>query len=168
MIFIEYTDERHMETTLLSYNDDITPEYIGEVIQYVNTLDEKPALIRKICFLIVETLQNVIHHSDKNENGNTFAYFELIKDDTYIIKTGNLITKEHTDDLDKKIKDVLVLTKSEVKEKITDTLANESFSEKGGAGIGLLSIKKRVNDGMLYEIEIFDGDYNMIHFEIKI
>ena len=67
MIFIEYTDERHMGTTLLSYNDDITPEYIEEVIQYVNTLDEKPALIRKICFLIVETLQNVIHHSDKNE-----------------------------------------------------------------------------------------------------
>ena len=157
-----------MRTTLLSYNDDITPEYIEEVIQYVNTLDEKPALIRKICFLIVEALQNVIHHSDKNENGNTFAYFELIKDDTYIIKTGNLITKERTDDLDKKIKDVLVLTESEVKEKITDTLTNESFSEKGGAGIGLLSIKKRVNDGMLYEIEIFDGDYNMIHFEIKI
>ena len=47
-------------------------------------------------------------------------------------------------------------------------MTNESFSEKGGAGIGLLSIKKRVNDGMLYEIEIFDGDYNMIHFEIKI
>ena len=77
MIFIEYTDERHMGTTLLSYNDDITPEYIEEVIQYVNTLDEKPALIRKICFLIVDiqsyllllsSVQNHLDYSTKNRN----------------------------------------------------------------------------------------------------
>ena len=157
-----------MENTLLSYEGNITAEYIDSVVEYVNTLDEKPALIRKICFLIVEVLQNIFHHSDKNEHGNTFAYFELIKDDCYIIKTGNLISKEKTEGLEKRLECVISSTEDEIKEKIFNNLNKEGFSEKGGAGIGLLSIRKRVNDGMTYNIEIFKGDYNMIHFEIRI
>ena len=157
-----------MEKTLLSYNGDITTEYIDSVVEYVNTLDEKPALIRKICFLIVETLQNVIHHSDKNENGNTFAYFELIKDDGYIIKTGNLISKDNTRELEKRLECVISSTEEEIKDKIKNRLMDENFTDKGGAGIGLLSIKKKVNEGMIYNIEYFLEKYNMIHFEIKI
>ena len=158
-----------MNNTLLSYHGNITPEYIDGVIQSVNTFDEKPALIRKICFLIVELLQNVVHHSDKDENGDTKSYFELIKnEDSYTIKTGNLISKEKTEELEKRMDCVLSSTDEEIKEKILNRLQNSEFSEKGGAGIGLLSIKKRTSEGMSYNIEVFEGDYNFIHFEIKI
>jgi hypothetical protein len=158
-----------MNNTLLSYHGNITPEYIDGVIQSVNTFDEKPALIRKICFLIVESLQNVVHHSDKDSNGDTKSYFELIKnEDSYTIKTGNLISKEKTEELEKRMDCVLSSTDEEIKEKILNRLQNSEFSEKGGAGIGLLSIKKRTSEGMSYNIEVFEGDYNFIHFEIKI
>ncbi len=158
-----------MNNTLLSYHGNITPEYIDGVIQSVNTFDEKPALLRKICFLIVESLQNVVHHSDKDSNGDTKSYFELIKnEDSYTIKTGNLISKEKTEELEKRMDCVLSSTDEEIKEKILNRLQNSEFSEKGGAGIGLLSIKKRTSEGMSYNIEVFEGDYNFIHFEIKI
>lgn len=158
-----------MNNTLLSHYGNITPEYIDGVIEVVNSFDEKPALIRKISFLIVESLQNVVHHSDKDSNGDTKSYFELIKnEDSYTIKTGNLISKEKTEDLEKRMDCVLSSTDEEIKEKILNRLQNSEFSEKGGAGIGLLSIKKRTSDGMSYNIEVFEGDYNFIHFEIKI
>ena len=157
-----------MEKTLLSYTGNINTEYIDSVVEYVNALDEKPTLIRKICFLIVEVLQNVIHHSDKNEHGSTFAYFELIKTDTYIIKTGNLILKERTEELEKRLQCVISSSEDEIKQKILNNLSKEGFTDKGGAGIGLLSIKKKVNEGMSYEIEYFLEKYNMIHFEIRI
>ena len=87
-----------MEKSLLQYSGNITQEYLDEVIDFVSKMDEKPTLIRKISFLIVEILQNVIHHSDKTPKGDTFAYFELLKnDETYIIKTGNLLLKEKTE-----------------------------------------------------------------------
>ena len=158
-----------MEKSLLQYSGNITQEYLDEVIDFVSKLDEKPTLIRKISFLIVESLQNVIHHSDKTPKGDTFAYFELLKnDETYTIKTGNLLLKEKTEELDKRLQFVTTSSEEEIKEKILNKLEQEGFSEKGGAGIGLLSIRKRVKEGMEYNIEYFKDNYNFIHFEIKI
>jgi len=158
-----------MENSLLYHSGNITQEYLDGVIEFVSKLEEKPALIRKISFLIVETLQNVIHHSDKTPSGETFAYFELLKNnEEYIIKTGNLLFKEKTEELEKRLQCVTTSSEEEIKEKIINKLEQEGFSEKGGAGIGLLSIRKRVKEGMEYNIEYFKDDYNFIHFEIKI
>ena len=158
-----------MENSLLYHSGNITQEYVDEVIEFVSKLEEKPALIRKISFLIVEVLQNIIHHSDKTPKGETFAYFELLKNgDNYIIKTGNLLLKEKTEELDKRLQCVTTSSEEQIKEKILNKLEQEGFSEKGGAGIGLLAIRKRVGDGMSYEIEYFKENYNFIHFEIKI
>ncbi len=158
-----------MRNSLLYLNQNFTQEDVDTVVKFIETMDEKSSLIRKISFLTVEIIQNIIHHSDKSSKGETFAYYELIKDgENYIIKTGNLITKENTEALEKRMNCVLSSTEEEIKEKILNRLQNSEFSEKGGAGIGLLSIKKRVNEGMSYEIEVFDGEYNFIHFEIKI
>jgi hypothetical protein len=158
-----------MKNSLLYLSQNFTQEDVDDVVKFIDTIDDKSATIRKISFLTVELLQNIIHHSDKNKKGETFAYYELIKDgENYIIKTGNLITKENTEGLEKRMNCVLSSTDEEIKEKILYRLQNEDFSEKGGAGIGLLSIKKRVSEGMSYNIEVFEGDYNFIHFEIKI
>jgi len=158
-----------MENSLLYKTQNFTSIDVDEVVKFIEEINEKPLLIRKICFLTVEILQNIIHHSDKNENGNTFAYYELIKEsNTYIIKSGNLISKEHTEEFEKQLQSVTGSTDEEIKEKINHKLKNEDFTDKGGSGIGLLSIKKRVGEGMNYEIEHFIGNYDMIHFEIKI
>lgn len=158
-----------MEKSLLYRNQNFTQTDVDEIVTFIETLNEKPTLLRKISFLTVETLQNIIHHSDKTEDGNTLSYFELLKEDNeYTIKTGNLISKENTDKLEKRLDYVTHLTEEEVKEKITNSLKNDNFSEKGGGNIGLLSIKKRTGDGMSYKIEIFKDNFNFIHFEIKI
>ena len=158
-----------MNNTLLYLSQNFTQEDVDDVVKFIDTIDDKSATIRKISFLTVELLQNIIHHSDKNKKGETFAYYELIKDgENYVIKTGNLITKENSEGLGKRMDCVLSSTDDEIKEKILNRLQNEDFSEKGGAGIGLLSIKKRVSEGMSYNIEVFEGEYNFIHFEIKI
>ena len=158
-----------MKNSLLYLSQNFTQSDVDDVVKFVETLNEKPALIRKISFLIVEVIQNIIHHSDKNPKGETFAYFELLKNDEgYEIKTGNLLLKEKTEDLDKRLQCVTTSTQDEIKEKIMTKLNDGDFSEKGGAGIGLLSIKKRTDRGMSYNIEYFKEDYNFIHFEIKI
>ena len=158
-----------MKNSLLYLSQNFTQEDVDGVLKFIETIDDKSTTIRKISFLTVELLQNIIHHSDKNKKGETFAYYELIKDgENYVIKTGNLISKEKTEDLEKRMDCVLSSTDEEIKEKILNRLQNSEFSEKGGAGIGLLSIKKRTGDGMSYNIEVFEGKYNFIHFEIKI
>jgi len=158
-----------MKKSLLYLSQNFTQTDVDGVVQFIETLNEKGPLIRKISFLTVEVIQNIIHHSDKTPKGETFAYFELLQEsDNYIIKSGNLLSKDKTEELEKRLQSVTNLTEEEIKETIIGKLENESFTEKGGAGIGLLSIKKRVKEGMDYTIEYFKEDYNFIHFEIKI
>ena len=158
-----------MNNSLLYLTQNFTQEDVDTAVKFIEELDEKSSLIRKISFLTVEIIQNIIHHSDKTPKGETFAYYELTKDgENYVIKTGNLITKENAERLEKRMNCILSSTDEEIKEKILNRLQNSEFSEKGGAGIGLLSIKKRASEGMSYNIEVFEGEYNFIHFEIKI
>ena len=64
-----------MKNSLLYLSQNFTQSDVDDVVKFVETLNEKPALIRKISFLIVEVIQNIIHHSDKNPKGEKFAYF---------------------------------------------------------------------------------------------
>lgn len=158
-----------MKMSLLYLSQNFTQSDVDSVVKFIETLDEKGTLIRKISFLTVEVIQNIIHHSDRTPKGETYGYFELLKEsDNYIIKSGNLISKENTEELEKRLQCIITSTEEEIKEKIMNRLEQESFTEKGGAGIGLLSIKKRVKEGMDYNIEYFQENYNFIHFEIKI
>ena len=54
-----------MKNSLLYLSQNFTQSDVDDVVKFVETLNEKPALIRKISFLIVEVIQNIIHHSDK-------------------------------------------------------------------------------------------------------
>jgi transcriptional regulator of heat shock response len=160
-----------MGKEIIYHSGNVLSQDVDRILSVIETKleGENKNIVKKILFLSVESLQNIIHHSDKNTKGETFAYFQLMKEnDYYLIKTGNLITKEKTEGLEKRLDCVLSSTDEEIKEKILNRLQNSEFSEKGGAGIGLLSIKKKVGEGMSYNVEIFEGDYNLIHFEIKI
>jgi transcriptional regulator of heat shock response len=160
-----------MGKEIIYHSGNVLSQDVDRIVSTIeNKLEgENKQVIKKILFLSVETLQNIIHHSDKNTKGETFAYFELIKEnDYYLIKTGNLITNETTQTLSDRLHSILQLNEDEVKENILEKISEPEFTDKGGAGIGLLSIHKKTNLGLNFEIEYFEGDYNFIHFEIKI
>jgi transcriptional regulator of heat shock response len=160
-----------MGKEIVYHSGNVSSQDVDRVLSVIETKleGENKNIVKKILFLSVESLQNIIHHSDKNTKGETLAYFELIKEnDYYLIKTGNLITNENTQTLSDRLHSILRLNENEVKQNILDQISESEFSDKGGAGIGLLSIHKKTNLGLNFEIEYFEGDYNFIHFEIKI
>lgn len=160
-----------MGKLIIYHSGNVLPEDVEIINQKIEDtlIGENKNIIKKILFLTVETLQNIIHHSDKDPKGNTFAYFELIKEsDSYLIKTGNLISNENTKTLSDRIHCILKMDEEKINESIRTKLVDCDFSEKGGAGIGLLSVQKKTKKGLNFEVEYFKGDYNFIHFEIKI
>ena len=160
-----------MGKEIVYHSGNVLSQDVDRILSVIETKleGENKNIVKKILFLSVELLQNIIHHSDKNTKGETFAYFELIKEnDYYLIKTGNLITNENTKILSDRLHCILSLCEEKLKESITNRMLDCEFSEKGGAGIGLLSIHQKTNLGLNFEIEYFEGDYNFIHFEIKI
>ena len=160
-----------MGKEIVYHSGNVLSQDVDRIVSTIETKleGETKQLIRRVSYTSIEFLQNIIHHSDKNSKGETFAYFELIKEnDYYLIKTGNLITNENTKILSDRLHCILSLCEEKLKESITNRMLDCEFSEKGGAGIGLLSIHQKTNLGLNFEIEYFEGDYNFIHFEIKI
>jgi transcriptional regulator of heat shock response len=160
-----------MGKEIVYHSGNVSSQDVDRVLSVIETKleGENKNIVKKILFLSVETLQNIIHHSDKNTKGETLSYFELIKEnDYYSIKTGNLITNENTQTLSDRLHCILSLCEEKIKESISNRMSDCEFSDKGGAGIGLLSIHKKTHLGLNFEIEYFEGDYNFIHFEIKI
>lgn len=160
-----------MGKLIIYHSGNVLPKDVEKITQRIETslVEENKNITKKILFLTVETLQNIIHHSDKDLSGNTFAYFELIQEyDYYTIKSGNLITNENTKTLSDRLHCIIRMDDEKINESIRTKLVDCDFSEKGGAGIGLLSVQKKTKKGLNFEVEYFKGDYNFIHFEIKI
>jgi hypothetical protein len=149
---------------LISHNGNFTHVDVERVISQIEQLNELPTTIRKISYLAVEVLQNIIHHSDNNR----MSYFSLSSgSDCYVIKSGNLIKIENKETLFKKLTSMDMLTPDEVKKEIKLKLQEECFSCKGGAGLGLLSIKKKAGS-FTWEIEVVDNQWNLVHFTITV
>ncbi len=149
---------------LISHTGSFTHVDVERVISQIESIDDIPQTIRKISFLAVEVLQNIIHHSDSNR----MSYFSLGNGSgCYVIKSGNLIKVENTETLFKKLTGLDILSPVEVKKEILVKLETEDFSKKGGAGIGLLSIKKKAQS-FTWEIEVVDNEWNLVNFTITV
>ncbi len=137
------------------------------VIEFIDSLDEVNNLKKKLAFTSVEIIQNIIHHSDKDKLGNNHSYFTLLKDEiSYIIKSGNFIEDYNLIMLLGRLSGISNLTSEQVSDEIKFKLRNEEFTEKGGAGIGLLSIQKKTGS-LTWSVEELESG-NIIHFTIQV
>ncbi len=149
---------------LISHTGSFTDVDVERVISQIELLRDIPQTIRKISFLAVEVLQNIIHHSDSSK----MSYFNLSNGSgCYVIKSGNLVKVENVETLFKKLTGIDILSPIEVKKEILVKLETEDFSKKGGAGIGLLSIKKKAQS-FSWDIEVVDNQWNLVHFTITV
>jgi hypothetical protein len=117
-----------------------------------NLFSEDPSLkkvSRKTSFLITETFQNIVRHKiDENDipgEKSDHKDFFLIKvsDDRVLIASVNIVENEVVEFLDDRISHLNALDENELKELRKNILQHSVFSEKGGAGLGLIEIIRR-------------------------
>jgi len=47
-----------------------------------------------------------------------------------------------------------------------ETLCNDEFSDKGGAGLGLLTVAKKAEDKIIYNFHSVDSSFNYFVMEV--
>ena len=156
-------------TTEIKYQGEITKDVIDQLMVNIEkiliNLELKKSLINKVLFVSVEILQNIYHHSSKDNHD--YESFSLSCSDDITIETKNLIDINSVDPLSKKIEQYLSLSLEEIGEEILRRLQHEEMTQKGGASIGLLSILKKTNKNFEYSI-INDGEYYILSILVKI
>ena len=171
---------------LFSFKGEIDSENISEFLDNaegkLKQKNEKNQLIRKTYNILVESLQNLYHHSlevdFKNDRINNFSNKNEIKkfsvaifskeDFSYKITTGNFIKNEKIQDLSDKINQINSLSLDEIKALYKLILCNQEFTNHGGGGLGLIDIAKRTNSRFNYSFEKYNKDFSFFSLIIEI
>jgi len=139
----------------------------------VNFNEQKDSLkIRKrVFFILVEGLQNITRHQDiiKTDNDYNEGFLVLQKrNNTFRITTGNLIKNNTIQYLTEILENINSLSKDELKEYYRKILNNQSFSKKGGAGLGLIEIARKSGNKILFDFQKVSNDHSYFYMQTAI
>jgi hypothetical protein len=171
-----YYNQLQSKDILLSYKGAFTNELLDCLLNLteskLNVLGGKKSMRKKVYTIVVEVLQNIHHHFDpiyfKSELENLEAVTFLIgkENEEYSILAGNYVENSKIDFLKAVIDELNSLSEDELKKRYRHALDTGTFTDKGGAGLGMLFIARKSIGKIEYIVK--DADYNHSFFSLKI
>jgi hypothetical protein len=147
-----YTDFKNEKILLVYFgvfSDEITSMLIDLSETYMTKVDNFKKLSKRVSFLIAESFQNLIRHGiiekvNYPEIKYNKDFFQIaILADSVAISSANVILQENVTALDEKINHLNSLSNSELKSHKNRMLIDGELSKKGGAGLGLIEMKRK-------------------------
>lgn len=110
---------------------------------------------RKVFHVMVECLQNISKHaSDFGTNDYLFSgrgIFLVSKGDSeYSVTTGNAVDNSKIETLTDMLEEINKLDKDALKELYKKQMKEGRLSDKGGAGLGFIDIKRKTGKKLIY------------------
>lgn len=126
---------------------------------------------RKIFNIMVEMLQNISKNKvekadDVPETPSVFILGATAGE--HILISSNLIRNERIDQLKERLDQVNSLDKEGLKQLYKEVRLNASFSEKAGAGIGIIDIARKSENTLGYRFDKQTDDYSVFSLLIRI
>jgi len=115
---------------------------------------------KRLFMYVLESLQNIAKHSDHLSNGKMSLVTYSKTADGYTITTGNLITSDHIYGLRMRLEKVNKLDITEIKDLYKQILNTSEFSEKGGAGLGLIEMAVKTGNKLDYDFVPVNNDFS--------
>ena len=164
------------DNTIISYQGEITSELIEETLDNIEIILIEKGLkkkkVKKAYNAIVEELQNLYHHAShepgKNPKNKFGSFCIKLKDDVIDIITGNYVIFNIVQLLKDRMDQLNMLSKDDLKLLYKKILSNNSFSEKGGGGLGMVDLAKRTGSKLEYNFFEFDEKYYFFELTIRI
>lgn len=121
---------------------------------------------------MIESLENIMKYREYPEHGQSseLAYtplFTVIKEgDRYYINSCNSLENNKMESLEKRLTYLNNLTPQGIKEFYKETITNGLFSQKGGAGLGLIEMAKISGNKIEYLFQQINENY--VNFSLRI
>jgi hypothetical protein len=120
--------------------------------------------LKRALAVLVESVQNVIHHGYVDELGD--CPFMLTLEYTPVgiqMHCGNLMEKSSAKELAQRIGDLNSLSHADLRKSYIEVLCQgEQNLERGNAGLGLISIAKRTEGPIEFLLEPHNADLDMV------
>ena len=112
------------------------------------------AMKKRIGNVLIECLQNVMRHGLIESDGFTQLYLTLESTPLgFQIQCGNMVDTEMRSLLSERLNDINGMDVDALRKAYIETLCNGQLSDKGGAGLGLLSLAKKASGPIGYRFD---------------
>ncbi len=141
---------------VMSFNGELNDERINEFSFLVENkmldLGEKKALVKRIFSILIEALQNMHLHGERDPEGRQSTYVIVARSpQAYYITFANLIFDANRNKVMERIEYINTLSKERLKEYYMQVLTDGEISKKGGAGLGFITIGMKSKNKMSYQ-----------------
>lgn len=159
---------------LLANNESLNTENISKLESEIESkILEKnipKQAVKKIFFISVESLQNQLIHGQKDDSGTQHNFFILAHTNHSInIITANLISNQSVNKLETQLKKINGFEDAgSLKAYYLEHLENNELSEKGGAGLGFITIAMKSGNKIKAVFENINEKYSFFLSEVKI
>ena len=150
----------------INANGKIIVSHFGEFSQdLVNSLStgiedtmlesgDKKGVVKRMFSILVEGLQNIRIHGERDEDKNQISFLLVLQtEEDYKVTFGNLIKSENTHKIIERIDTLNEMELEEVKELYMEVLSNGIMSNKGGAGLGFITMALKAKSKIGYQSE---------------
>ncbi len=158
---------------IVSHIGELDQDKVNTISTLVETqmeyLGVSKSAIKKIFNIVIETLQNICIHGEKDNNGYQLTYFIIGKHlNEFTIFSGNIVNTTVAEKLNKRLNSIKSLSDSDLKKQYMDVLSNGELSSKGGAGLGFLTIALKSNNNLDFDFEILNKEYSLFSLQSKV
>jgi hypothetical protein len=142
---------------LILFNSYFSQESMINLLSIMeNHLAELKSVRKKIYQLMVEMIQNIVHHAinpGQQESGNPGMFFINESEDRYSLNTGNYILNEIAETLHLKIEKINRMTEDELDDFYNETIMNFEIESKTKAGLGLMDMRIKSRNLLEYNVK---------------
>ncbi|MGQ0827789.1 MAG: SiaB family protein kinase [Bacteroidota bacterium] len=122
---------------------------------------------KKILYLLIEMLQNISKHAAKRNGMCEGIIIIAVKNNHYIINTGNYIENIYIESLKAKLEGLVGMDQEQLSEMYKKKLFNEQIPGDN-AGIGLIEISKYSTEKLRYDVKPVDDTLSFLSLSITI
>jgi hypothetical protein len=163
--------DSNAELLVFAHFGDFTPNRNEHILEAISCTDINKKDLRqttkRVVTVLVEMLQNISIHGQRGENGLMNAYAVVAKGGDYFrMCTGNMLSVSEARTLMRRLEMLTEFDKVDLRSKIRQRLKDEGLSDKGGAGLGLLTIAKKAEKGWSYRFDLMEKD--MVYFQLNV
>jgi hypothetical protein len=159
---------------IIAYDGVLNTETISkletEIEQKIIELNVPKASLKKIFFICVESLQNMLIHGHYDQNNNQHNYFLVYKKANQIlIQTANLISNAAIPKVDSDLIKINAFNDpADLKAYYINHLEKNELSEKGGAGLGFITIAMKSGNKLNYSFHQISELHSLFKLEAAV
>jgi hypothetical protein len=115
---------------------------------------------KRLFMFVLESLQNVSRHSNKSLYADMSLVVYSKTGSGYTVTTGNVLPSAKINDLKVKLDEINNLDTKDIRNVYRQMLSASEFSNKGGAGLGLIEMAKKTGNKLDYDFVPIDDEYS--------